>query len=161
MAIKITSLAATKKKDNTIREGYLYKDLFLDIKQEYSYNNKLNRTEYLNDVLASFDVEAVKNSIKNAFLTTPGEKLLSPTFGISLKQYLFEPIDVFTENLIRDDILEKLPFFEPRIEIEDVEVVGNPDQNQYDISLTINIPSLNIYGLSIKNELKSSGYTIL
>jgi hypothetical protein len=96
MKIKINSLGVDDKTQKSIDQDFLYKDVFLDMQQSYSYNNKLNRKEFLNDTQASYDIEAVKNSIKNALLTTPGEKLLTPTFGVNLKQYLFEPIDDFT-----------------------------------------------------------------
>lgn len=160
MKIKITSLSVDDATQNALDQDYLYKDLFLDLTQRYSFNNKLNRKEFLNDLQASFDIEAVKNSIKNALLTSPGEKILTPEFGADLRQYLFEPIDVYTSELIQDDIEQKLPEMEPRIEIEDVVVEGDPDNQQYNIEFTINVPSLDVYGLSIKSELNSSGYTI-
>lgn len=145
---------------SALDRDYLYKDLFLDLTQRYSFNNKLNKREFLNDVQASFDIEAVKNSIKNALLTAPGEKILTPEYGADLRQYLFEPIDVYTSELIQDDIERRLPELEPRIEIENVVVDGDPDNQQYNIEFTINVPSLDVYGLSIKSELNSSGYTI-
>ena len=120
----------------------------------------MNRQESLKDVAAIYDVEAVKNSIVTAFLTSPGDKILNPTYGVDLRQYIFEPIDDFTTDIIRDDIMIKLPIMEPRVEIVDVEVIGDEDNNTYYIDLQINIPTLDVYGLSIKSELNSVGYSI-
>jgi phage baseplate assembly protein W len=161
MAIKIKSLEVPSVSKKALANGFLYKDLSLDLSPSYSYNSQLNRNEVLKDVQAIFDVESVKNSVVNALLTTPGEKILDPTYGVDLRQYLFEPIDDFTTDLIRDDIEIKLPRMEPRIVLKSVNVVADEDNNQYNIELQIDVPSLDIYGLSIKSELASTGYTIV
>jgi phage baseplate assembly protein W len=161
MAIKIKSLEVPSVSKKALANGFLYNDLSLDLSPSYSYNSQLNRNEVLKDVQAIFDVESVKNSVVNALLTTPGEKILDPTYGVDLRQYLFEPIDDFTTDLIRDDIEIKLPRMEPRIVLKSVNVVADEDNNQYNIELQIDVPSLDIYGLSIKSELASTGYTIV
>lgn len=160
MAIKIKSLEAPPVSKNALENGFLYKDLSLDLSPSYSYNSQLNRNEVLKDVQSIFDVESVKNSVVNALLTSPGEKILNPTYGVDLRQYLFEPIDDFTTDLIKDDIEIKLPLMEPRIVLKSVNVVADEDNNQYNIELQIDVPSLDVYGLSIKSELASTGYVI-
>lgn len=161
MAIKINSLKIDKLSDKALKRDYLYKDLALDLSQDVSYNNQLNKTETLKDVRAIYDIESVKNSITTAFLTSPGDKILNPTYGVDLRQFLFEPIDDFTSEIIQDLIETQLPIMEPRVIVRDVSVIGDEDNNQYNISLTIDVPSLNIYGVSIKSELNNVGYTIL
>lgn len=161
MNIKLDSLKPDKIKETAINKGYLYKDVAFDLEPQYSFNNQLNRKEFLKDIQAIFDVEAIKNSIVNAFLTSPGQKILNPRFGVDLRRYLFEPIDEFTAESIEDDIKKKLPRWEPRITIENVSVLPNEDNLEYHITLQINVPSLNITGLSIKSKLNSAGYTIL
>ena len=159
--IKIDSVSVSKADDNAIKQNYLYKDLFLDIKNSYSYNAQLNRKEELKDVAGIYDVEAIKNSIANALLTSPGQKILNPLFGIDLRRYLFEPIDQFTKEDIQEDIEDNLPNFEPRIELEKVEVQALEDEQQYNIQLQINVPSLNVYGLSLRSVLNSNGYNFI
>ena len=159
--IKIDSVSVSKADDNAIKQNYLYKDLFLDIRNSYSYNSQLNRKEELKDIAGSYDIEAIKNSIANALLTSPGEKILSPEFGIDLRRFIFEPVDEFTEEDIKEDIESNLPRFEPRIELENVEVQGLEDEQQYNIQLQINVPSLNVYGLSLRSVLNSNGYNFI
>jgi phage baseplate assembly protein W len=161
MNIKIKSLEVSKIDRFSSKRDYLYKDVAFDLIPSFSYNNQLNKRENQKDINALYDVEAVKNSIANAFLTTPGQKILNPTFGIDIRQYLFEPVDTFTSELIRDDIESKLPASEPRITVEDVVVEAMEEQQEYYISLQINIPSLGVTGLSIKSKLNSIGYVIL
>lgn len=161
MAIKIKSLETDELTKESLNDGYLYKDLTLDLTPSYSYNNKLNKKDFLKDVQASYDAEAIKNSITNIFLTSPGDKLLNPTFGIDLKRFLFEPVDDFISEIIRDDIETKLPLMEPRVVVDEVMVDPDEDENQYNISLRIDVPTLSLYGLTIKSRLNSTGYTIL
>ena len=160
MSIKIKSLSPEKSYEQISNRDYLYKDLFLDLEPEIFLNRQLNKKESLKDVSALYDVEAVKNSVKNALLTSPGEKILSPTYGIDLRRHLFEPIDDFTSLIIKDEIEKKLPRMEPRVTVINVEVIGDEDNNTYNITLQINIPSLGVTGLSIKTELNSVGYSI-
>ena len=161
MAIKIKSLEVDNLTKESLSKDYLYKDLALDLNPAYSYNNQLNKKEYQKDIQASYDIEAIKNSINNALLTSPGEKILNPTYGIDLRRYLFEPIDDFTSEIIYGDIETNLPIMEPRLTISNLEIFPNEDDNQYDITLEIDVPSLKIYGLTLKSKLNSSGYTIL
>lgn len=160
MSIKITSLSPDKLSEKSLTKDYLYKDLFLDLSNAVSFNSQLNQKEYQKDVAALFDIEAVKNSVVTAFLTAPGDKILSPTYGLDLRQFLFEPIDDFLIDIITDLILNGLPRMEPRVEVTNVEVEGDPDNNTIYITLQINVPSLDVYGLSIKSELNSTGYSI-
>jgi hypothetical protein len=114
----------------------------------------------LKDVQGLFDENAIRNSITNIFLTAPGEKILSPEFGLDLRRYLFEPISDFGAFAIKDDIKNRLPEMEPRVTIQNVVVVPYPEQNEYRITMQIDIPSLDVYGLSLRSSLNNNGYNI-
>jgi|TARA_R100001129_G_scaffold148276_1_gene109837 phage baseplate assembly protein W len=159
--IKIDSVSVTEAEKNALKQNYLYKDLFLDIKNRVSFNRQLNRKEELKDVQGLFDIESIQNSIANALLTSPGQKILNPEFGIDLRRFIFEPVSPFTQLEIQTDIEERLPGLEPRIELENVEVSANEDQQEYNITLQINVPSLNVYGLSLRSVLNSNGYNFV
>lgn len=161
MAIKIKSLEAEKVSKKALQDGYLYKDIFLDLTPGFSFNPQLNKKELVNELQALYDLESVKNSIRTAFLTAPGDKILNPTYGVDLREFLFEPVSDFTTDIIKEKIEVQLPIMEPRITIDDVEVIGDEDNNQYDIYLKINIPSLDIYGVQLKSTLNNTGYVIV
>jgi len=159
--IKIDSVSVTEAEEAALKQQYLYKDLFLDITNRVSFNRQLNRKEELKDVQGLFDIESIQNSIANALLTSPGQKILNPEFGVDLRRFIFEPVSVFTQLEIEADINENLPLFEPRIELENVEVIANEDLQEYRITLQINVPSLNVYGLSLRSVLNSNGYNFV
>tara|TARA_B110000495_G_C22923254_1_gene539457 strand:- start:271 stop:756 length:486 start_codon:yes stop_codon:yes gene_type:complete len=161
MAIRIKSLKVDSLVLAPLKKDYLYKDIEFDLSPEVSFNNQLNKQEYLKDISVLYDVEAVKNSVVTAFLTTPGDKILSPLYGIDLRKHVFEAIDDFTADIIQEEIESKLPEMEPRITVKNVEVIGDEDANTYNINLEIDVPSLDIRGLSIKSELNSVGYTVI
>lgn len=158
--IKLTNVGADSLDNASLGRGYLYKDLFLDLETSVYYNKQLNKSSILKDVQATFDENAIRNSITNIFLTAPGEKILSPEFGLDLRQYLFEPITEFNAFAIEDDIKNRLPEMEPRVQVDRVKVIPLSDNNEYNILMQINIPSLNVYGLSLRSTLNNNGYFI-
>ena len=158
--IKLTDISTNNLNGASLNRGYLYKDLFLDLDPSVYYNKQLNRSSVLKDVQGQFDENAIRNSITNIFLTAPGEKILSPEFGLDLRRYLFEPISDFGAFAIKDDIKNRLPQMEPRVTIQKVVVIPNADENEYRITMQIDIPSLDVYGLSLRSSLNNNGYNI-
>lgn len=158
ISLKLTDIAITKEQEANLKRSYLYKDVILDLKQDVWHTNAINRNIALNDIQAFYDIEAVKNSIANCFLTSPGQRILYPEYGIDLRRFLFSPISDGTAYFITRTIEDSLPIFEPRIEVVNVRVVPDEDNNQYDVFLQINVPSLDIFGLILKNYLNSNGY---
>jgi phage baseplate assembly protein W len=159
--IRISDVSVDKRDNAALEGGYLYKDLFLDLEPTVYYNKQLNKQVILKDVQGSYDLQAIKNSIINIFLTSPGQKILNPEFGLDLRRYLFEPVNSSTAYRIKYDINTKLPGQEPRIQIQNVNVDAITDAQEYYIALQINIPSLDAYGITLKSLLNSNGYYVL
>ena len=158
MKLKLTDIETTPLEDVSLGNNYLYKDLLLDLTKKRTYTRAVNNTTYLSDVDSLFDLEAVQNSIATVFTTAPGQKILNPTFGLDLRMYLFEPISENSAFFIRDDIFNNLSIYEPRVVVRNVYVKPNVDEQLYEITLQIDVPQLNIYGVSLKNTLNSEGY---
>jgi len=135
--------------------GQTYSDLHLDIVEDKSATNTA-----LRDIKADYDLAAIKNSLRNLFNTTPGQKLLNPAYGLSLMQFLFEPVSQSISTLIGDAILKGLNQYEPRVIVERIYVNGIPDDNSYIITLIISIPSLNILQVNIDAQLNNTGFSV-
>ena len=159
--IKISDVSVDKRDNAALEAGYLYKDLFLDLQPTVYYNRQLNKAVVLKDIQGSYDLQAIKNSIINIFLTSPGQKILNPEFGLDLRRYVFEAVHSSTAYEIKYDIETRLPQQEPRIELLDVTVDAITDAQEYYVAMQINIPSLNAYGITLKSLLNSNGYYIL
>jgi phage baseplate assembly protein W len=107
------------------------------------------------DIKVDNDIEAIKNSIRNIFNTRKGQKILSPNFGASLDQFLFERVDNFTGTIIGQTILDNLQRFEPRVEVEKINVYPFPDQNQYNVQVFYKFLAINksqTMNLSVMND---------
>jgi phage baseplate assembly protein W len=79
--------------------------------------------------------EAIKNNIINFFLTNPGERPANPLFGGGLRDFIFEQISFENLDFLKEDINTKLQQFFPDVVINEVEVVGNEDQNEVVVNL--------------------------
>ncbi len=144
-----------KKQTISGKLSQTYSDLHLDIVEDKSATNTA-----LRDIKADYDLAAIKNSLRNLFNTTPGQKLLNPAYGLSLMQFLFEPVSQSISTLIGDTILKGLNQYEPRVIVERIYVNGIPDDNSYIITLIISIPSLNILQVNIDAQLNNTGFSV-
>ena len=141
---------------------YTYKDIHLDLKpnkkiSDFGLHRKANTT----DIEESRDEAAIKNSINNIFNTVPGEKLLNPAFGADLKRYLFEPMTKSVAESIGEAIKFSIDRFEPRVTIVKIRVGMNHDINQFDITLILEIPTLNNKKTVMAGRLTSNGYEMI
>lgn len=159
MAIKITNVES--RKTQTERR-ITYRDLFLDLTEsEQPRTTALYGKQTQLDLHTSVDEGAIMNSLKNIFTTNPGEKILDPTFGLNLTQWLFEPLNEFTAQEIGEAIIEGIETFEPRVNIKNVSVDMNVDRNEYRLELVLTIPSLNIIDKTYGAILKQPGFDFL
>jgi phage baseplate assembly protein W len=138
---------------------YQFKDIALDVRESKNLNDfGLYQKENVTDIESSLDQEAISNSIDNIFNTTPGEKILNPAFGLNLKMYLFDPLSYDTAENIADMILLGIRKWEPRVNVKNVNVTLDIDQHQYEITLRLEIPSLNNNVMVKTGILNNSGY---
>ena len=89
-------------------------------------------------------LEAVKFNLLNLCSTARGERVMQPSLGINLRQYLFEP---FSEDLvfeIQDIITESIKIWLPFVTIINIEVKMSDSQsgvhkNTMDILITFSL----------------------
>jgi phage baseplate assembly protein W len=141
-----------------VNKPYLYADLHLDLKKNYIISDELFVKPQINDIRIDYDINAVKNSLHNLFTTTPGDKILSPEYGMDLRKYLFEPATVQISKEIRDEIYIQVGTFEPRVKITSVNINVLNDANEYNITIYFDIPTLNIRNVSVFGTLNNNGY---
>jgi len=68
----------------------------------------------------------VREAIRIVLLTAEGERLRRPRFGGSLAAFLFEPNNAATHQALAQRIARALAEWEPRITVEQVQVVVDP-----------------------------------
>ena len=72
----------------------------------------------------------IREAIRIVLMTEPGERLYLPTFGAGLGRFLFEPNIASTHTLIAERIHSALVSWEPRVRVEAVDVVADPNDPQ-------------------------------
>ncbi len=65
--------------------------------------------------------ENTKQAIKMIVLTSPGEKIMNPSFGVGIKQYLFEQFSDVLYKTVKGRILEQVKKYIPYVEIISVD----------------------------------------
>ena len=83
----------------------------------FSSNNQSAR----NGVL--YDADIIKQDIYNHFMTAKGERVMMPEFGSIIWDYLYEPLDEQTKEVIRLDA-EDIVSQDPRVILESTDVQG-------------------------------------
>ena len=164
MAIRIKSLekiAADKSLNDSI-----YRDLTLDIglKRINNSNVLIYPTPVLGaDIQISEDLAAIVNSLQNLFTTSKGQRVLFPEYGLNLRAYIFQPIVERTAALIGRTILEGIEKWETRVVVKRVNVIAEPDDNQYTIDIIIDIPVLNLKSVRTPFvfNMKSDSFTVV
>ncbi len=63
---------------------------------------------------------AIKQNLKFLVLTSPGERIRVPSFGVGLRRYLFENLTPGLKNTIRQNIIDQARTFMPYIQITGV-----------------------------------------
>ena len=70
--------------------------------------------------------ESVRQQLQVILSTRPGEQLMRPGFGAGLTEFLGEPDTITTRRRIYDRVLESIARWEPRVEVNRVEVDDLP-----------------------------------
>ena len=78
----------------------------------------------------------IRESIRILLLTEPGERLMRESFGVGMREFLFEPNTATTRQLISDRISRALERLEPRVTVNEVNVSTVPDEPRM-IAVTI------------------------
>ena len=156
--IKITTLPKARE---YIRE-FAFADLHLDIDNSFTSVNEVNAINEQKDLVVDYDIKAIKNSIVNIMTTSPGEKILNPTFGIDLRDFLFEPVSEIVKNQISNAIITGMIQQEPRIRFSrKPEVIDNPDEQSYTINMIVSVPLLEISDFLFQGLLNFEGFSVL
>jgi len=66
--------------------------------------------------------EDIGESLRILLSTSPGERVMQPSYGCGLQAMVFEIINESTITEVRDIIERAVLFFEPRITLDDIDV---------------------------------------
>tara|TARA_Y100001938_G_C8003578_1_gene386089 strand:- start:328 stop:735 length:408 start_codon:yes stop_codon:yes gene_type:complete len=92
--------------------------------------------------------QVVKQNFKNLVLTSPGERIMVPDFGVGLKRLLFENFSSNVKDKIVTRIQQQIDLYMPFIILEQISFQTNNDDNnlalnELRIAIQFNAPSIN------------------
>tara|TARA_R100000664_G_C2759402_1_gene149132 strand:+ start:510 stop:899 length:390 start_codon:yes stop_codon:yes gene_type:complete len=67
--------------------------------------------------------DLVQQNLKMLILTSPGERVMEPNFGVGLRRYLFEP-GVAVGIVLRRKIIDQVGIYMPFLFLEEVKITG-------------------------------------
>jgi phage baseplate assembly protein W len=70
-------------------------------------------------------LNVVKGDLLILLLTNPGERVMLPSYGTNLRQYMFRPNNESVAEEVRDEIIRAIDTWEPRITVDSIEVTSN------------------------------------
>ena len=138
--------------------NFTYSDLHLDFAVSNLVTDEVHKNVQQHDVVADYDLGAIRNSIINLFTTSPGDKILNPTFGIDLRYFLFYPVSPTIAFSIKDAIEQGITTQEPRVSLNSLDVIPDEDNQQYVINMSLGVPFLQINEFILNSYLNSQGY---
>jgi len=93
-------------------------------------------------------LEVAKQNFMNVLLTSPGERLMDPEFGVGLRRYLFEPNTPGLHTSIATQIQKQTNKYAPYIQLGSIlfnqsELLGGHEDQVLDIVLSFSVPTVN------------------
>ncbi len=84
--------------------------------------------------------DAIKQNFKNLLLTSPGERVMLPDFGVGMRRFLFEGSDGNSFSKVTTEIQRQVDKYLPFIDVEEVRFVThetNPELSLNEVRVTI------------------------
>ena len=108
--------------------------------KDLSFN--FTKNPITNDVVVLKNEESIKQSVKNLVLTQINERPFRPLLGTNTKSFLFELGPSVAANSLIDEIEQVLNQYEPRIELERIDVDSVDESNEFEVVIDYMIVGL-------------------
>ena len=97
-----------------------------------------------NDLIAIKNTTAIARSLRNLVLTTPGERFFNENLGSQVNNLLFENVDDVTAMSVRQEIINVIENYEPRVKLLSVSVNANIDSYSMDVVIAYQVIGIDI-----------------
>jgi len=95
------------------------------------------------DIATAGYEEDVREAILIILQTNPGERVMRPTFGAGLRDFVFEPVSPTTMAMVQKRVEDSLIDWEPRIDIVSVSVTTTDTLNTLNIAVSYRVRATN------------------
>jgi phage baseplate assembly protein W len=91
----------------------------------------------------SENLGALRDGVIQLIMTSRGARVMRPDYGTDIRKSVFEPMDTATLQTLRGQIAQTIATYEPRVVVQQLNLIPDEDRNTLTISLV----------LSTKNDL--------
>jgi len=105
--------------------------------------------------------EAIKQNYKNIILTSPGERVMMPHFGVGLYNYLFENMDGDTFDDLASKIQEQTRLYAPDVNLISVDFITSDEDRNLSLNEVQVIIKYNTIPYGEEDELVISSNTTI
>lgn len=116
----------------TKNRDYVYNDI----------NSNLLANSNKTDIRNNSDADAVLGSIKNLFMYKPGQRILTPEYGMDFSNLIYQPMNDKTAEAIGITIQNALKKWEPRVIISRIDIDPDYEDNTYYVKVSFRIRNL-------------------
>ena len=103
------------------------------------------------------DDQIIKNDILQFILTVPGERVMRPSFGVNLRNAVFDPNDTESVVNLQDEIREGLLANDPRLSEVSVSITQDEDLNQMTIRVSAQLRNDPTKVVTVEQFLNAGG----
>ncbi len=96
-----------------------------------------------NTVELSENEKDIKESLVILLSTSLGERVMRPDYGANMEDLLFEAINVTTATIIIERLKRAILFHEPRVKVNDIDMVPDAKNGLIQVTVDYNIISTN------------------
>tara|TARA_B100000686_G_scaffold90801_1_gene97411 strand:- start:423 stop:824 length:402 start_codon:yes stop_codon:yes gene_type:complete len=123
---------------------------FKDLSASFE-NNPMN-----NDLIGLRNENAIARSVRNLIQTIQGERPFQPVLGSNVQNLLFDNMDKLTASAIKQEIINTIENYEPRVEMGEITVDPNYDNNEFHISIQYYIVGIDVPEQELSFVLEST-----
>jgi len=110
--------------------------------KDLSMTFQVNPLNY--DLITLKNENAIARSLRNLVLTYPGERFFNQNLGSKVSRSLFENIDDISSTIIRDEIINTINNYEPRVDLIGVDVKPNYDESEFNVTIRYTIVGIDV-----------------
>ena len=103
------------------------------------------------------DDQLIKNDILQFILTIPGERVMRPSFGVNLRNAVFDPGDIESMVDLQNEIRESLLANDPRLNDVSVSITQNDDLNQMTVRVSAQLRNDPTKVVTVEQFLNAGG----
>ena len=103
--------------------------------------------------------ELVRQNLTTLILTSPGERVMAPQYGVGLNKYLFENMGTNVYSNIEQEIKKQAGQYMPGVIIGNIRFFTNENSNSINLQVFYSVPTLGISSTISFVENQGNGFS--